>query len=236
MVQQSPGTEGEGIRFIRQLALVCILYRKELAATTGKLVFEEIGRAGMVGRGTGPMDAPFTLNPFIGDPVKGRGNLAHLCPDVTGMGIAPVGQHIFRVPANNLVQLTGRTGRVLACFLTDFPNGPSGDIDDNLPIGSSLAGRRDSFADELNTPVGVGEGTVFFGKGSRRQEDVSIARRFVDKDILGDVKLQLLNGVPGMIDVRLTHQRILAHHIPALHLAVQNTADHFSGGQTRYGR
>ena len=96
-------------------------------------------------------------------------------------------------------------------------------------------GGGDGSAHALDAAVGVGEGAVLLRKAGRGQDHVGVDVGLVEEDVLGDEELELLDGVAGVRQVRLAHQRVLAHHVPALDLAGQDAVHHLGRGQAGHG-
>src|SRR5690606_18661679 len=82
VVKHPAGAEDERILLVRLLGAAAKLDAPKLAPPAREALGEEERRAGMVQTGAGPVDAPFALQPLVGDAVKLRRHLAHLLPDL----------------------------------------------------------------------------------------------------------------------------------------------------------
>ena len=85
------------------------------------------------------MHPSFPVKPLISHAVKVRRHLAHLIPDVTGMAIAPISQHLLGIPADRLIERLARAINMITCLLANLADRALSDFDYNGPIGPGLA-------------------------------------------------------------------------------------------------
>ncbi len=62
----------------------------------------------------------------------------------------------------------------------------------NGVIGLGLTGKRDSLADTLDAPLGIGEGSILFRKGGGRKNDMGLPGRRREENILDDQERNLI--------------------------------------------
>ena len=146
----------------------------ELAPPARELVREEIGRAGVVERRAGPVDAALALQPLVGDAVEVGRDRAHLLPD------SARARRMRSDDAASALYLTYCRSAV-----TVFASRPRAQIGRRSPSRPRLAGRLDGLAHALHAAVGVGEGAVLFGEAGRGQDHVRVDVGLVEEDVLG---------------------------------------------------
>ena len=215
--EHAPGRQVVGVFLVRLLALAAEIQRPEFTFAAREGVFKEVGRAGMIEAGAGPMNAALALQPFVGDAEEIRRERAHLLPDFFGVCVIEA--------------------RALRAAQQGFRS--PGEIADDLPIGARFADGRQGAAYALYAAVGIGEGAIFFGKAGGGQDDIRHIARLILEDVDADKQVQHLEGVLGMSEIRLGHHRVFAKHDHGLDAAIEGAIDHLgdseagNGGQGR---
>ena len=88
----------------------------------------------------------------------------------------------------------------------------------NPQIWLGLAGRRHGLLAHLHHAVGVADGAGFFRPGGGGQHHIGQPRRFSHENVLHHEVVQTGQGVPGMVQVRIAHGGVFAHHVHAANL------------------
>ena len=102
----------------------------------------------------------------------------------------------------------------------------------DLPV--RIAGRRGlDLAHPVDAPLGVGERAVLFQEGRPRQEDMGVARRLVQENVLDDHTVHRGETRGDMLDVGVGLENVLALHIQALEGTRRGRVDHVGNTQTR---
>ena len=134
----------------------------ELAFAAQHAAAVQIGCARIVRRRAGPLQAALTIDPRMADPGESRGVAHHLLIDLRG-----------------LVESPGLSTQ-------------RGELTQDLPVGSGVAGGIDGLSHALDSALRVGEEPLFLGKARRRQHDIGESGRLVGKDVLLHEELDLV--------------------------------------------
>ena len=109
----------------------------------------------------------------------------------------------------------------------------AGDLLDDPEVLAGLAGGLEGLAAELDAAVGVGEGAGLLGVSGGGQDDVGVAGRLGEEDVLHHQVLQAGEGLAGVVQVGVGHGRVLAHDVHAAHLAGEDRLYHLDHRQAR---
>ena len=107
------------------------------------------------------------------------------------------------------------------------------DVADDLPVLAGLARRLHGRAADLHPPVRVRVGADLLECGGRRQHHVCELGRLGQEDVLHDQEVERSQPLSHLVHVGVGQERVLAHHVHALDLAVQCRADDLGDGQPR---
>ena len=113
---------------------------------------------------------------------------------------------------------------------------PTAHLDDDLPVGPGVAGRRHEGAQHLHLAVGVGDGAgLLVGRG-RRQDHVGEHGGFGKEDVLHNEMVELRQRRAGVGEVGVRHGRVLAGDIHAADPALVDRVHDLDHGQPRLRR
>ena len=164
----------------------------------------------MIGRRARPLDAALAVQAVVADARDDRRQLSHLVHDLARRRIAELA----------LVQ---------AQAAADAPRDVAGDV----PVRARLADRRQCRTHPLDAPLTVGEGAFLLGERGGRQHDVRGLGGFLQEDVLDHQEIEVVHGVPRVVQVRLVQERVLADDVHRLQVASAGGFDHRGHGQTR---
>ena len=168
------------------------------ARTAREVVRVQVSRAGVFGVRAGPLYPAFVLQPLVGYSLD------------------------YRHQRRHLVEYLGRM-RVVELMLQaqlQLRAHPPRDVADDFPVRPALADRLHRLADALNAALAVRERPVLLRERRRRQHHVRQLRRLVHEQVLNDQKIQLAEFPLRPMQIRLAQQRVLAHYVHRVDLAV----------------
>ena len=110
---------------------------------------------------------------------------------------------------------------------------PAGEIDEDLPVHSRIAGRRDGLLQSDAAAFTCGDGALVFFLQRSGQNDVRVSRGFGKKEIDATQKLQLLESRPRAVGVRNRDERIEADGQQAANLSGFDGVEDFARSQPR---
>ena len=97
---------------------------------------------------------------------------------------------------------------------------PARELDEDPEVRLGFSGRVQGLAAELHHAVGVGDGAVLLGPRGGGQHHVGEVAGLGEEDVLHHQVLELRHRRARVVDVRIRHRRVLAHHVHAADLAL----------------
>ena len=101
-----------------------------------------------------------------------------------------------------------------------------------LPVGHA-GERRHHLAHAADPPLGVGEGAVLFQERRAREEDMRVARRLVEEQVLHDDAFHRFQARRDVLGVGIGLGDVLALDIEALERALDRLVHHVGNAQAR---
>jgi hypothetical protein len=92
-------------------------------------------------------------------------------------------------------------------------------------------GRLHRLANPLDTPLGVGKGAVFSAKQREGRTTSALLGGFGQKNILHHQKIEMVQAVLGVVEVRIGHQRVFADDVHGFDFAVMGLGKHLGDRQ-----
>ena len=200
-------------RILRIGSLVCrndVGGHQVHAAVVGvEAVDEHRGRAGVVRAQARVGHAGFALQALPSDARDGgMHGLAHLLIDLGhAIAFSLVAISPWTHPSRQRPVQRRRRRAQTFCNLLDDPQ-----------VRFGLARWVNGLLAELHHAVGVADRTVLLGPGRGGQNHVGQPSGFGHKDVLHDHMLERRQRVAGMVQVGVTHGRVFAHDVHAMHL------------------
>ena len=198
------------------------------------VVIEEPSRGGQIGeRLVGPLVGSLPLAGREGGLPAGAGELAHVQVGRPGMVGARAGPGEGPL-VETCVTHASVAGRALRDGLKDLfgaPEAPvraeaAGQIGQDLPVGTGLAGRLDGLAHALDRTGRVGEGALLLAPAGGGKHHVGQLGRLGEEDVLHHEEIQVLQAAADVGRVGVGHHGVLAHDEEPLQLALPGGLHH----------
>ncbi len=127
-----------------------------------------------------------------------------MCCGRAGPAQAPAIQALVRYSAIGRGQGCDFIHDLLGMSIVHFVAHPCTQLANNFPVWLAFPGGLDNLSNPLYQTGNIGKGSVFFGKGARRQNDICHFGRLRHKHVLHYDKVHSLQNFSHLVDVRAT--------------------------------